>query len=490
MDVPRPDTLVRAASILIVLVLAAGCADDVVQPADTEDRELAETVERFDLGPLPPTPYPPDNGFNLQRIALGKLLFFDPILGGESAPRIKEVNGLEPYRSRSHDVACATCHFPTRAFADSRRLGAGVSGARHQAADLGPSRVVPGPSLVTGDPVGAEPRNSPTILNTALNGRNSVEPTFDSFQFMDGRVTDGLEGQAILPITSRDEMAGDAYGVDFDRPDAPSVIQDSVTLRIRGIPEYVDRFRQAFAGEVESADDITIEHIGRAVAAYERELVTPGSRYDRFVRGNFDVFTEREERGFRIFFGKGLCGDCHRGPMLSDFTFRVQGVGDAYDEVLPGFEGKSGTGTDFGRFHADEDRFAGRRFAFRVSTVRNVELTAPYFHSGSSGTLFELMEFYNRGGRGPEDVSDETLEAAGVQRDPSIRPLDLTPEEMEAVVAFMKTTTASVQDFAIDLVTPPRRVPSGLLPPGAPTPSHQGPYLDERDDGAGDGMRR
>jgi cytochrome c peroxidase len=461
----------------VTLLLPAACDDtEVTAPEDPDAARFQEIIDEFDLGPLPTIPYPSDNRFNAERISLGKLLFFDPILGGESAPRVKREAGLDPYRNRANDVACATCHFPTFAFADARRLGAGVSGAQFRDTDLGPARVVPGPSLVTGEPVGTEPRNTPTVLNTAFNGKNSIEPRFDSFQFMDGRVTDGLEEQATLPITSRDEMAGDAYGVDFGRSDVVGVIQDSVTRRIRSIPEYVARFRQAFAGEVREADDITIEHIGRAIAAYERELITPGSRYDRFVSGDFSALTEQEQRGFELFFGKGLCGDCHSGVMLSDFTFRVIGASDDYEEILPGFEGKNGEGGDFGRFHADPERFAGRKFAFRNPTIRNVELTAPYFHSGNMGTLREVVEFYDRGGRGEQDMSDEELEAAGVVRDPAIRPLGLTDAEIDAIVAFMKTTTAPVRKGPIDLMSVPPRVPSGLLPPGVETPDEPGPY--------------
>lgn len=463
---------------LTIAVLAiAACDDgDVVAPEDPDAPRFREIIDDFRLGPLPPIPYPPDNTFNAERIELGKLLFFDPILGGESAPRVKEEAGVDPYRYRANDVACATCHFPTFAFADSRRLGAGVSGAQFRDTDLGPQRVVPGPSLVTGEDVGTEPRNTPTVLNTAFNGKNSIEPTFDSFQFMDGRVTEGLEQQATLPITSRDEMAGDAYNVDFSRDDIARVLQDSVTLRIRGIPEYVERFKQAFAGEIQTAEDITIEHIGRAIAAFERELVTPGSGYDRFVSGDFSVFTDQEKEGFKLFFGKGLCGDCHSGVMLSDFTFRVIGASDDYDEIIPGFEGKNGEGGDFGRFHADPEKFADRKFAFRNPTIRNVELTAPYFHSGNMGTLHEVMAFYNRGGRGKQDISDEELAEHGVTRDPSIRPLGLTAKEIDAIVAFMRTTTAPVQEGPIDLVSVPRRVPSGLLPPGVETPDEPGPY--------------
>ncbi len=460
------------------LGVVAGCDDDddVVTPSIPEDAaELQAVIDQFELAPLPPIPYPPDNRFNAERIALGQLLFFDPIMGGESAPWVKQAAGMDPYRFRANDMACGTCHHPTLAFADGRRLGAGVSGAQFSDMDLGPKRVVPGASIVTGLDVGTEPRNSPTILNTAFNGKNSLTPTAESFQFMDGRVTMGLEEQAGKPITSRDEMAGDAYGPD----PTPEEIQDSVTQRIRDIPEYVERFKQAFAGEVSTAADITLDHITRAIAAFERELITPNSRYDKFVAGDFTVFSDEEREGFKLFFGKGLCGDCHPGPMLSDFTFRVVGVGDDYNNIIPGFAGKNGAGGDFGRFHADEAQFADQKFAFRVPTIRNVELTAPFFHSGSSGTLHDMMDFYNRGGRGPEDISDAELAAAGVTRDPSIIPLGLTAQEIDAMVAFMKTTTAPVQagPLGIDLARVPERVPSGLLPPGIPTPQGPGPFL-------------
>ncbi len=465
--------------VLLALIGFVACDDEVLTPEPEPDpdeaAELRTIIDDFGLSALPAIPYPANNRFNAERIALGQLLFFDPIMGGESAPRVKEAAGQDPYRFRGNDMACATCHFPTLAFADGRRLGAGVSGAQFRATDLGPARVVPGVSLVTGDPVGTEPRNTPSILNTAFNGQGTIAPTAESFQFMDGRVTKGLEEQAGKPITSRDEMAGDAYGIGF----TPEEAQDSVVNRIREIPEYVMRFRQAFAGEVNDAADITLDHVTRAIAAFERELITPNSRYDLFVSGDFSVFTEQEKQGFRDFFGQGLCGDCHSGPMLADFTFRIQGVGDDYESILPGFAGKNGLGGDFGRFHADTVEFANRKFAFRVLTVRNAELTGPFFHSGSAGTLHDMMDFYNRGGLGPNDISDATLQAAGVRRDPSIQPLGLSAQQIDAIVAFMRTTTGPVQQgpLGVDLTAVPQRVPSGLLPPGVPTPDGPGPFL-------------
>lgn len=463
----------------LALVVLVSCGDDddgVVSPKNDQYQPI---INQFHLTALPSIPYPATNPFQAERVALGQLLFWDPILGGESAPWIKSAAGRDPYRDRANDMACATCHHASFAFADGRELSAGVGGAQFRDTDLGPQRVYPGASLVTGSPVGIVPRNAPSCLNTAYNGRNSIVPVAESFQFLDGRVTHGLEEQARNPITSRDEMAGDAYG----RPVlgealTADAIRDSVTARIRHIPEYVSRFRQAFPGEVTGAQDITIDHITRAIAAFERELVTPNSRYDRFVTGQRDVFTGQEKTGFELFFGKGLCGDCHSGPMLSDFAFHVQGVGDGYDRSAPGFGGKNGQGGDWGRFHADPVAFADQKYFFRTMTVRGVEVTGPYFHSGSAGTLREVVEFYNRGGRGDRDIPDATLAAAGVTRDEEIRALSLTDQEMDDIVAFMKTTTAPLQagPLGIDLGAIPPRVPSGLLPPGIPTPAGPGPF--------------
>ena len=219
------------------------------------------------------------------------------------------------------------------------------------------------------------------------------------------------------------------------------------------------------------ATDLTIDHYARAMASYERELVTPGSRYDQFVSGDRNALTEQERDGFRLFFGKGLCGDCHAGPMLSDYSMRIQGVGDGYEDIAPGFEGKSGDGRDLGRFHADPERFAADQYAFRTLTVRNVDVTAPFFHSGSAATLEDVVDFYNRGGLGAHDISDEALAAAGVQRDPSIRPLGLTDAEVDAIVAFMLSTSAPVRlgPGGMDLTSVPHRVPERL---GATRRSH------------------
>jgi cytochrome c peroxidase len=469
----------RAATLLIVLgfaVFAANCGQDVPVPRP----DYQTLIDAFQLAPLPNIPYPPYNTYQAERIELGRLLFFDPILGGESAPWVKSARGFDPYRYRANDVACGTCHVPRFGFADGRRAGAGVGGGHLDGAALGSDRNVPAPSLITQNDLGLEPRNTPTVLNTGMNGRNSIDPATESFQFLDGRVTLGLEVQALEPMTDRLEMAGDAFRDSLGAMLLPEAIRDSLTLRIRNIPEYVDRFERAFPGLINKPADITMDHISKAIAAFERQLVTPGSRYDRFVSGETTVLTPLERQGFELFFGKALCGSCHRGPMLSDYSFHVQGAGDDYASIAPNFTGKDGAGHDFGRFHANPIEFADQKFAFRTMTIRNVELTAPFFHSGSATMLADVVDFYNRGGRRRQDISEQDLAANGAVRDTLVRPLGLSAREMAALVAFMKTTTAPIASGpgGLDLTTVPERVPSGLVPPGIATPDGPGPFTE------------
>ena len=194
----------------VVLAFLVACSGD---PAGPDAARVREIIQEFGLTPLPEHSYPQYNPYVPERILLGRLLFFDPILGGESAPWVKRAAGKDPYRYRESDMACASCHHPAFGFADGRALSAGV-GTAGDGTRLGPDRDASGVSLVTGAAILQEPRNAPTVLNTAFNGRESQEPTSESFQFLDGRVSLGLEVQAQEPVTDRVEMAGDAYGRD------------------------------------------------------------------------------------------------------------------------------------------------------------------------------------------------------------------------------------------------------------------------------------
>lgn len=414
----------RVASALLVAVLTLmACGED----EDTGTLDDMDPRVRFGLDTLGPIPYPFDNGYNEKRVELGRLLFFDPILSGEK------------------DTACGTCHHPDLGFADGRQFGAGTSGV-----GLGPDRTV-SHSSVSGREIELEPRNSPTIFNTAFNQDEFGDPSWMGFMFADGRVR-GLEDQAKGPIASRVEMRGDAYGEDEEFAQDQSL--SNVLGRLRDIPEYRRLFDEAFAENADAYPGITIINpstYGRAIAAYERELVTRNTAYDRYVEGDDNALTPSQLRGLELFYTKAKCGICHSGPMFSDFQFVVQGVpqeGEGKDIVV---------GDDLGREEHTLD--PADRYAFRTPTLRNIDLTAPYMHDGVFGTLRAVVEFYNEGAqpRHPgvtDDMLDVDLKA----------PLGLTGAEIDDVIAFMQALTDPGTLLDPMLLTVPTTVPSGLEP--------------------------
>jgi len=421
----RRGPVLRVALFGLLSFALVGCGDEEGPTVSQEDFR-----ERFNLQTLGSIPYPPDNPRRLERISLGQLLFFDPILAGEG------------------DVSCGTCHHPDFAFADRRQFGAGVSGI-----GLGPSRLLSN-SVVTGSPVGLEPRNTPTVFNTGFNLDETGLATHEGFQFWDGRVK-SLEVQATKPITSRVEMRGDAYP--GTNAEATAASLDSVLHRLRAIPEYVQRFRVAFPAEAREFDlgnrseIIDSSTYARAIAAFERELVTDNSAFDRYVRGDDNALSAVQKKGLELFYTKAKCSSCHDGPMLSSFQFVCQGVPQegAGKDVLPG--------DDAGR--EEKTLNQADRYMFRTPTLRNVELTPPYMHDGVFGTLEGVVRFYNDGAnpRHPA-VTDAML--APVLRDT----LGLADDEILALVDFMKAFTDPGTALDPSLLAVPQRVPSGLPP--------------------------
>ena len=207
---------------------------------------------------------------------LGRLLFWDPVLSGPM------------------DVSCATCHHPDFAYADGRALSLGPG-----AVGLGPDRVD-----LAGGVIPVAQRNSPTLLNVAYNGldrqrRRRRGPRFTPLpadletvnserapMFWDRRAR-SLETQALLPLTIREEMRGDAY------PEEVAV--DSVVARLREIPEYVNLFREVYGEET----SIDATQVAQAIAAFERTLIAGNSPFDRFLAGDGDALTTQQRRGPR-----------------------------------------------------------------------------------------------------------------------------------------------------------------------------------------------
>jgi cytochrome c peroxidase len=259
---------------------------------------------------------------------------------------------FDPRLSSSGVISCATCHNPVFAFTDrlSRALG-----HNHQ--------------------VG--PRNTPTALNAA----------FLKNQFWDGRAAT-LEEQALGPIQASVEM---------------NESLENVVGRLNLIPEYKEMFKEAFGGR----KPVTAENIAKAIAAFERTLITVNSPFDRFLNGDKDAISPAAKRGWELFQIKG-CTACHSGPNFTNSTFqRIQ---------VPG-------STDLGRYEVtkkEEDKYR-----FRVQSLRNIALTYPYFNNGSVWSLEEAVKIMAR----------EML---------NIEPKD---KEVKDIVAFLHTLTGDMPKF-------------------------------------------
>jgi cytochrome c peroxidase len=266
---------------------------------------------------------------------------------------------FDPRLSGNGTISCATCHNPALGWSDGLRTGVGINGS------------------VLG-------RATPTVINTAYNT-----------QFMwDGRKR-SLEDQALGPMMTPEEM----------RTDFPA----AVALLSR-IPGYRSMFKVAYPGE-----EISTDTIAKAIAAFERTVVSRDSRFDRWVTGDRRAITMSEWRGYQVFKdpARGNCVVCHKAPNFTDNGYHNIGIAHA-----PGQE-------DVGRFK--HRPVAVLKGAFKTPTLRDVALTAPYFHNGSAASLADVVEHYARGGDDTSNLSQD------------IRKLALTPGDKQDLVAFMQS---------------------------------------------------
>jgi len=336
---------------------------------------------------LPPLMIPADNPQTPEKIALGKKLFDDKRF------------------STTGEVACASCHEAEKAFTDS------------------PLSVSEGIAKLTGT------RNAPTVINSA----------YLETQFWDGR-SPSLEDQAQHPFVNPVEM-----GLKNHEP----------ILKIaRTDPEYVKAFKQVFG---KSGEKITMDEVTKAIAAFERTVIAGNSPFDRYYYGGEqDALTEKQKRGFELFANQGRCVSCHvieqTQALLTDNRFHNIGVGindiqadvpalaDEYikadlndAEVDIKVLGDART-SELGRFVVTTgfDDLG----AFKTPTLRNIAATAPYMHDGSLGTLHDVMTHYNNGGVTNEGDPVNDFLSGG------IRPLNLTDEQIDDLVAFMEALTS------------------------------------------------
>lgn len=277
---------------------------------------------------------------------------------------------FDPRLSYDGTISCATCHDPAKGWSNGEQFGIGIKGQKGG-------------------------RSAPTVLNAA----------YFPLQFWDGRA-EQLEGQALGPIQNPIEMG--------------HTLEACVEC-LSGIEGYKKQFKEVFGTEV------TSDGIAKAIAAFERTILSGDSAYDRHQAGNEKALSDSAKRGMEIFFNKGHCSACHAGANFSDAAFHNIGVGMDKDKPDEGRQAIS--------------KMLGDRGSFKTPGLRDIARSAPYMHDGSLKTLEEVVEHYNKGG------------IANPQLDEEIFPLNLTAEEKADLVAFLKDGLAS---SSYPLVAPPK----------------------------------
>ena len=367
----------------------AQAATAVTQQTSIDSRHAAETGPLAQPRPLEQSgvpldatraAIPPDNPQTPEKIALGQRLFFEPRLSADGT------------------VACSTCHDPEKAFTDGKPVSIGISGRVGQ-------------------------RNAPTILNALYN----------KTQFWDGRART-LEEQVAQPIVNPSEMGQASL--------------DAATARIAAIAEYDQALRRVFVRAASGADLL------RAIASYERTLISFDSPFDHFIAGNANAIDASATRGWELFNTSGRCNLCHalteKDRDVSNFTdhaFHNIGIGIIQHNVVALARRaeeliNSNDRSAVDRAAIETDISALGRFlitkkeadiaSFKTPNLRNVLVTAPYFHDGSQLTLWDVVDHYNKGDGLQNPYLDE-----------DIQPLALTEGDIDDLVAFLASLTSS-----------------------------------------------
>lgn len=270
---------------------------------------------------------------------------------------------FDPRLSSDDTVSCASCHDPEKGYSNGEAFATGVDGQ-----------------------VGG--RAAPVITNRL----------FSKTQFWDGR-SPSLEDQALGPIQNPIEM---------------NMTLEAAVAKIEKIPGYPELFNKAFG-----TNEVNSERIGKAIATFERTVVSGNSKFDRFENGDTSALNESEKRGLELFRNKAKCSVCHTGFNLTDEKYHNIGVG--MDAEKP----------DVGRFEVTKK--PEDTGAFKTPTLRDIVHSAPYFRDGSAKTLEEVVDFYDKGGIKNPHLSKNIFE------------LKLTDQEKADLVAIMKAFTGDTR---------------------------------------------
>lgn len=253
-------------------------------------------------------------------------------------------------------VSCATCHSPKFGFTDGAPVSTGIRGQKGG-------------------------RSAPTVINRA----------YSLAQFWDGRAPT-LEAQAVGPIANPIEM-GNTHA--------------AVIASLRKVNGYRELFAKAFGTQ-----DFTLDHLAKAIATFERTVLSGNSAYDKYKAGNRKALSPSQIRGLKVFVDKAKCDQCHEGINFTSNEYHNLGVGA--DKPDP----------DVGRFAVTKDPKDWG--SFKTPTLRDIDRTGPYMHDGSQKTLEEVVDFYDKGGTPNRNLDEK------------VKKLNLTEQDKKDLVAFMK----------------------------------------------------
>jgi len=270
---------------------------------------------------------------------------------------------FEPRLSKSGFISCNSCHNLSMGGSDNLKTSIGHKWQKG-------------------------PVNAPTVLNSSMN----------IAQFWDGRAKD-LKEQAGGPIANPGEMA---------------YPHELAVAELQTIPGYRKEFKEVFG-----SDRINIEKITKAIAAFEETLVTPNSRFDKWLKGDDNALSKEELEGYKLFKSNG-CTACHNGEALGGNSYRKMGLVEPYITSNPTKGREAVTGKDVDRFN------------FKVPTLRNVELTYPYFHDGEAQTLSQAVEIMGKIQLGRT----------------------FSQKENASIVAFLKTLTGDQPNIVLPILPP------------------------------------
>ncbi len=400
------------------------------------------------------------------KVALGQLLFYDPLLSG------------------SRSLACSTCHHPKFGTSDGLSLGIGDGGS-----GLGPDRVV----VMTNMPEQRIGRNAPALWNLGAHefthlfhaGRLEADPNQPGGirtplgQEMTAGFESLLAAQAMFPVLAQDEMAGHYSESDVSRSVRKGLITDEggawdlISKRVEEVPEY----RAAFDGVI-GDKPIAFTDIANAIAEFATfEFRSDTSPFDAYLRGDEAALSDQQKAGMELFYGDAGCSACHSGKFQSDQSFHAI----AMPQIGPGkterFEFDNTT--DIGRLRVTGD--PSDAYKFRTPSLRNVALTGPYGHDGAYASLEAvvrhhldpvgtLMSYDISAALLPEGIegaaAKDTLimaDAEEVQRIADaneLAPVDLTDAQISDLMAFLNSLTDPVAEAG--RLGVPVSVPSGL----------------------------